>query len=325
MKNIIIAHGEDLDGIVSHTLLEMHAPESTHILARYGSLEADFESVLSMVKDNPGTNQVYVADISFGESLFKVVDNISQLTPVTWIDHHDPTFRNLKHLLKNPQNTVTHNPSLCSSQLVGLRYLLHSDYVGYLTDLAQRSDYPDKFKQTGVGRKLEKVIAVLNYNRDDATLITFIRDLKEEGRVILNSKNLSSSGEERVKEYDLLESDALNCLGDNGRVYTIGKNRVMFSYTSPIIPGKQATRVLRDNFSDQADMFVVLFNSPSKNHWIIRKETCSFPVVELCEYLGGGGRGKGGGFPWSEAVTAENYVRVSDSIAQKMGKSDYFK
>ncbi|MFA6461690.1 MAG: hypothetical protein WCV90_05445 [Candidatus Woesearchaeota archaeon] len=324
MKNLIIAHGEDLDGIVAHTLLGMHAPESTHVLTRHKSLEADFDSALSIVKE--GVDQVYVADVSFGESLFSVVNEISQRAPITWIDHHDLTLKNVIRLMRYPRNTIAHHPYLCSSELVAMRYLLHSNYAGYLADLAQRSDYPDRFTQTELGKRLEKAVALLNFRKDDSTILQFIEELKGEGTVIPSESSLSPKWEEKVEEYNNLEQSALDCLYESGRVYTIGTTKVVFSHTSNIIPGKQATRALRDHFSDQADLFVVLFDSPSNSHcWMLRKERFPFPSVELCEYLGGGGRGKGGGFPWSESVTSESYIGVSDAIAARMRESGYFK
>lgn len=328
MKNLIIAHGEDLDGIVSHTLLEMHAPKSTHILAKYHSLQADFDRAYALLKSNPQVDHVYFADISFGDSLFGVVDNLSQLAPVTWIDHHDPTLKNVARLMAHPKNTVSHNPNLCSSELVGLRYLCSSDYAGYLANLAQRSDYPDRFTQSSLGKKLEKVVALLNFGKNDSEMIQLIQDLTPEGKVISPSmKSLSPTWEEKVAEYNSLEIGALSCLYDGAKVYPINNVPVVFSHTSPLLPGKQATRALRDHFSNQANLFVVLFDSESstQNHWILREENFSFPAVELCEYLGGGGRGKGGGFPWTEAVNASNYVKVSEAIAARMEESGYFR
>ncbi len=328
MTDLIIAHGEDLDGIVSHTLLEIHTPGSAHVLVKYGSLQADFDRAYHLLKGDAQIQQVYVADISFGDSLFKVVDEMSKLAPVTWIDHHDATKKNIEKLMAPLKNNVAYHQVLCSSEIVGLRYSMYSDYANHLANLAQRSDYPDRFTQTKLGKKLEKVIALLNFRKDEAEMIKLIHGLTKEGEVISPfMDSLAPQWEGKVEEYNHLEKAALSALYENGQVYTIGNVPVIFSHTSTIIPGKQATRALRDHFSEKANMFVVLFDSESstQNHWILREEKFSFPAVELCEYLGGGGRGKGGGFPWTEAVNASNYVKVSEAIAQRMEASGYFR
>jgi len=332
MKNIILAHGEDLDGIITHTLMDIYfratytniTPE--HHFVRYDELTLPFERVLTRFREKREGSLLLVGDLSVNPPLVPLLKELSGYCAPEYFDHHTNTR---EHQAELEQSGITFylDSGRCTSEIVAEQLLpptfyMDQEYVRHLADLAHRSDFPLEKQQTVQGRKLEKVISFANAHRDVLMLSSLVQVIRQ-GIIFDGTEKLFFRAEEVVREYDQKEGEALRTLHNSHEVLDIEGYKVLFASASPLLDGKRVLHYLREEFAGEADLYVALYSSPQRNHLMIRSAGNPLEVGHLGQWLGGGGRGEGAGFAWPNAITPDNYLKEREMIIQRIG--DYFR
>jgi len=78
-----------------------------------------------------------------------------------------------------------------------------------------------------------------------------------------------------------------------------------------------------EKYQKNADVFVCLFKSPTRNHIVLKNENSNFPIISLLQSLGGGGRGNGGGFSLDYDITPQNYAAIKEMLLLEIDKISY--
>ncbi|MFA6461691.1 MAG: hypothetical protein WCV90_05450 [Candidatus Woesearchaeota archaeon] len=328
MKSVIIAHGEDLDGIVSHTLfdagLRARFPEVPieHHFARYDQLDLPFIALLDSLKQNREGTLVYVGDLSVNDSLIPVLKELSGYASISWYDHHQNTVNKSDDLIRLGID-LTFDSSDCTSGIVAKNFLPECSgitpylEVSKLVDLARRSDFPDKHRQTKQGEKLEKVISLVNSTGNTSLLYRLVEAMRE-GVLFSGEEDLVPQTEELVDEYNRREAAAFQKLEERREMFDLCGYRTLFSYASPLLGGKSTLQFLKTVYGREAELFVAVYEDPKRNHLITKSNACAVDVPALCASLGGGGRNDMGGFTWPTGISEQNYVTEREKMMQSM-------
>ena len=193
-------------------------------------------------------------------------------------------------------------------------------YERKLAKIAQAHDYKNTSSDhpnIKIGNRLEKIIALANESLDYDLLLYLSFALAEEYCFDENFK-LRPHWQAYVDEFDQRSQEAYKELDRTVEISTVGNHRILFGYSSPLLSQKPGSFYLRQKYKQQADVFVCLFKSPTRNHIILKNENSNYPVISLLENLGGGGRGNGGGFSLDYDITSENYQTVKEMLLFRM-------
>ncbi len=338
--SLILTHCEDPDGIISHALL-IHALGITkedpcnHFFARYDRLVSEFEKVEKRLGDiasgHPCSSspRLYVADIGLngtlanaGGSPYALLERItSQLGEkgISWIDHHE-TSLNHREALVRMRTDLQYHAERCAALLVKDIFGLDTEYESELAHIAQAHDHkkPGSTSQRVLrGDELEKVISLAN-ERLDYTLMNDITWSLVQGTFFNSHFELRQKWKEISSEFDSRKSSAYTELESSIAIEEIAGLRVLFAYSPAILSMKPAQEYIRLHYEKHADLFFVGFQSPSRNHFLLKRADVDFPVIQIATDFGGGGRGNGGGFSTPYDVTSERYAELKEKIVEKI-------
>jgi hypothetical protein len=277
---MIITHAEDPDGIIAATLL--HRRFGGDILfARYDNLDKVFMDAITRERD-----EVYVADINPNTQITR--DNlaiIQELKPTMWFDHHTGTEKN-KDKLTQIGAEVIYDPNKCAAMLVARHYGEDAYGMG-LAKVAQLHDY-QQARAEGPADRLEKIICLANALHPEL-LPELVKELGD------GSFFDTSSWTQRAHEVDGLREQAYENLELSVDLQERHGYKVLFANSSPLLSQKPAPRHLFQIYQNDVDLIVTFFEQPFTNH-IVTATNNRIDVPALCASLGGGGRGRQGGF-----------------------------
>ena len=330
MNPLLITHAEDPDGIISRSLL-MRAlfiddknPQD-HVFVRYDRFAEAFQEAVEKAEQH---DAIYVADLSVNDRLLQAEpENCSLLDQLVagkrahWFDHHDGTMAHQKELSARGIDIHYHKDH-CASLLVASYFSLGYPYEKTLVRVAQANDYrspvhePDSLR---LGNDLEKIIALLNEKPDYGLLLELSCAVRDE-QCFDREQRLLPPWQELAEDFSRRESVAYAELEQSAEMISVGVQKIIFGYASPLLAPKQGPDYLREQYRDVADIFVCLFKPPVRNHLVFICEDSSFPVVPFVKGLGGGGRGTGGGFTLDYDVTPENYKQVKERLLDEIEK-----
>jgi len=336
MKPLYINHAEDPDGIISLALkMRHHSSQSKplagqHIFVRYDRIAEAFKEAVAKV-DN--YDLVSVADIDAnprlvkaGGSDFSLIEQLAANKLVSWYDHHDGTQKHADKLTELGVSVI-HDKNQCAAMLIDQAHnkflpqgIAPDPYERKLAKIAQAHDYKNissDHPNIQVGNQLEKIIALANESLDYDLLLYLSFALAEEYCFDEDFK-LLPQWQDYVNQFDQRSEAAYKELDKTVEINPVGDHRILFGYSSPLLSQKPGSFYLRQKYKQQADVFVCLFKSPTRNHIILKNENSNYPVISLLENLGGGGRGNGGGFSLDYDITSENYQTVKEMLLFRM-------
>jgi len=326
---LIVTHAEDPDGIISHALLlralDIHdqtlSPENHHFL-RYDRLVEQFESIGDLLRDSK--KDLYIADIGLNPALAAVRNGhlvpeiLQNARSTTWIDHHANTEIRIG-LLNHFGVDVVYNNRQCAGQQTQRYFNLNSPYEILLGKIAQAHDY----KKLGVhhpnitlGDELQAVISYANASLDFNMLAEFTAGLRDEN--VIQGERLTSDWEDIVIDYEHKQQQAFQDLENSIESETIAGHRVLWAVASPYLSAKPAPRYMKQYYSDKCDFYIVIFESPTRNHIFEKSPHVLFPVEAMAQSLGGGGRGDGGGFSVPYDTTEETIPQIKELVREKI-------
>ncbi|MFA6551268.1 MAG: hypothetical protein WCV41_01920, partial [Patescibacteria group bacterium] len=99
IKNIIVTHGEDPDGIISNALLGIRLRSNfKRYFVGYSQL-VEFFQRLSQSEEEIKDKNLYFADLNCNDDILPYLQKIARLAKsVIWLDHHENTHQNLPAL-----------------------------------------------------------------------------------------------------------------------------------------------------------------------------------------------------------------------------------
>lgn len=140
---ICIAHSQDVDGIVSASILKA-VRGATPVLADYPDLLGE----LMLIGDD--VSELYVCDLSIGSSAAGEMKRLAKRMPVTYIDHH-PLSDDLSEELVRSGVRVVHSMDKCAGLLC---YMIFKDklpdWAALLAAYASLSDYPSPSQEVSL-------------------------------------------------------------------------------------------------------------------------------------------------------------------------------
>lgn len=327
MKPLIIAHAEDPDGIIARALLMRHfeiqnSPEE-HVLIRYDRIVEAFEESIDKAVNR---TKIIIADVNPNQRLvqaggldFTLLGKLAADRDLYWFDHHDATLLH-KNKLTNLGIKVHHQEKQCAAVMIAQHYRISDLYMRRLAKIAQAHDYQNTssdHENIQIGNGLEKVIALANEILDYGLLLDLSRDLRDQ--VFFDNKfNVTSSWQRYIDTFNERAERAYKELDETVEVINTNQGKIIFGYCSPLLSQKPGSFYLHKKYARQADIFVCLFKPPVRNHIILVNNGSSFPVVSFLQSLGGGGRGRGGGFSLDYDITTENYSGIQKMLKEQI-------
>jgi RecJ-like exonuclease len=132
---ICIAHSQDVDGIVSASILKA-ARGATPLLVDYPDLLRE----LMLIGDD--VSELYICDLSISSSVAGEMKKLAKRMPVSYIDHH-PMSDNLSVELARSGVRVIHSMDKCAGLLCYMVFEAKlPDWAAFLAAYASLSDYP---------------------------------------------------------------------------------------------------------------------------------------------------------------------------------------
>ena len=341
MKPLYISHAEDPDGIISLALKmryysSMGNPVAgQHIFVRYDRIVEAFQEAAAKVD---GYDLVFVTDINpnprlvkAGGAYFSLIERLAANKMVFWYDHHDGSQKHMDKLTEVGVS-VNHDESQCAAMLIykAQNQFLPSGtipdpYERKLAKIAQPHDYKNTSSDhpnIKIGNELEKIIALANENLNYSLLFDLSCALQNE-KCFNEDFNLLPSWQQYSTEFDRRSEEAYRELDHTVEITTTGDHKVLFGYSSPLLSQKPGSFHLRQKYQKNADVFVCLFKSPTRNHIVLKNENSNFPIISLLQSLGGGGRGNGGGFSLDYDITPQNYAAIKEMLLLEIDKISY--
>ena len=321
VNTLTLAHGEDLDGIISHVLLE----SQEHIFARYDRIGEAFQQAA-----DSDAEVVLIADINVNPRListggkdFGILEKLAEGRKVIWFDHHTGTLEH-KAKLEELGIEVNFDEKKCASLIIADHHSFFDPYLRKLAHISQANDFKHTskdYENIEISNQLEKIISLANESMNEDLLLELTNYLRD-GLVFNKNWKLRSSWRYYTSEFDRREKEAYKELDESVSIVTLleSKQRAMFGYSSSLLSAKPGAFHLREKFKDDADIFICLFKPPVRNHMALINEGNSYPIVSFVQGLGGGGRGTGGGFTLDYDITPENYEMVKGMLIEEMRK-----
>ncbi|NQV91092.1 hypothetical protein HQ489_01320 [Candidatus Woesearchaeota archaeon] len=323
---IIATHAEDPDGIIAHALLMRALDISTitpssdaHHFLRYDTLPQDFETINSLLTQTP--SDLYIADIAFNDSLVTardgqlVQDVAKNASTVTWFDHHENTKRKIPLLEDFGVNVVYNHQS--SGLQVQRHYRLNEAYEVLLGRIAHGHDHKkvgSTHRNILLGDELQSIITLANVD-NPKLLMDLAIDLRDEN--CFDDYQLKPHWRSVADESKSQQEKAIGILEKCLEFETVAGQRVLWAETSPYLSSKPGPRYLMEHYGDQFDLCVSLFGHPVRNHIIDGKPKSDFPIQDLCQSLGGGGRGKSGGFSLPESLQSPVEIESAKELIKE--------
>jgi oligoribonuclease NrnB/cAMP/cGMP phosphodiesterase (DHH superfamily) len=342
---LVITHGEDVDGIVSATVLDKtledkHDAAKVYFFAKNSDLKGVLESIALKGKLYSKI-KLFILDLPAKEYLkTKNSENISlaerlvsNFDSVIWIDHHDETRFNREYLVSVGIRTITGKDRICTAGLVYKKYARSDPVLYYLSRVAQANDYPE---ESGVpimrefGVKIQELITSFRFFYKDPSvkLEKLVFDLrffpfvfsKSFPRSYMYKRELKKFRKSCRKAFIELERNLLLVRFKTRK----GEMRVLAGHASGILPAKMTTAKILEKYRDSGvDGVMINFGEPVNNVFFFVCPEVSLDISGFCRFMGGGGREKAGGFPADAFGDIKDVNDLAKNAAEKM--KNFFK
>ncbi|MEI8361349.1 MAG: hypothetical protein WCG01_04425 [bacterium] len=312
-RNLVITHGEDVDGIISAALLKRYLDGAEIFLVQHKNQDIFFENLVEDFKLCQNAN-IYVADLPIKDSYMidkghgSVIRRLMDFSnSLTWFDHH--VTNDLQEVWRcGCLPIMGTREQKCSASLI---YDAHAGAVdvhgNYLAEIAQLNDYECK---NGGKDLIEQGITLQR-------LITYFSVTSNEIGLHSLVESLAVSFDWQSEMQDIFEFSkvrfqaAVRAIANNYTMFQVDNRVVLLALLDPILPQKEIMRSIRENFGVATDVCVGIIPEPVNNVILFKGSRGNiFPVQAFCEFLKGGGRDGDGGFTlpqshdWSSIVQA---------------------
>lgn len=328
MKNIIITHGNDVDGIVAGALtarhLEIKLSEKARVI--FCAYPGQRRIFFRLAKLGAGRN-IFISDVAAKDYLLPdqirtVLGEIShQAEKVFWYDHHADTEVYADLLQLRGHKVITGGKEqICAAELVRRDLLPDDDYAEFLGRVAQAHDYPpasggaDEIIKAGA--KLQKIISVFNSREDVAGLSKLVRLIARDDRWY-DGGNFSAELSRLIAEFDRLSEAARENAKNNRLVIKVWGKVFVVTCASAIMPQKETVIALRNEFSWKVDGAAVYFLPPDGQLLFFKGIGGRFNAQKFCEFMGGGGREGNGGFT-PRLKKGQGYQNLVNDLRDKL-------
>lgn len=353
LNNLIITHGEDVDGLVSAGLVVAGRNHNTErrgedfflkpIFVENSCISRGFERVLRIVKKKEVDN-VFVCDLSAGDKLLQGSDSIlrqlaKQVGSVFWFDHHINTKKNLQKLEDAGIEKVfcRLDNEICTANIVVDFFGINQNRLLNFAMLARSHDcYPavfDKKFYRFAGSFQYAISAVCYCEKEEERDNSF----QEVFECIMKGDFLALSKWTHGK-LSIYESQIFSAIREYYKsivweVVDFFPDKVIFAKASSMLPRKDTIRDIKEEYSSNNRAFdvnevlgvCVIFDFPSRDVLFFSLEKTKFNASEFCLSLGGGGRGGDGGFSLSEEICDKGYEKIISFIKEALNNFLYLK
>lgn len=304
MKNIIVTHAADVDGILAGALLARYLKSKDEkfrlVFCNYANQRQVFTGLASL---RPG-RRLYICDINGQDFLLSIrgaKTALSQMAAnadkVEWYDHHAGT-KELANLFRICDHQMVIGEEVCAAELVRQRLLPDDRYAEFLGQIAQAHDYPESGAGENIvriGRELQEVISFLGFGNDFRGLARMVKSLAEnsfwrqDGQPDGDWQNLAA-------EVSLSVAQARKLISCSRIFLKVKDKTFVLALGEAILPEKEMLAELRAEFAGKADGVAVYFLPPANHLLFYGYSKSKFNAQKFCEFLGGGGRNGNGGF-----------------------------
>jgi len=305
--NYIIAHSADCDGIISHALLKIRLKDTKHFLADY----PDFPLKLDKAGFEPEGN-IIVADIDLNPYISKHESAFERAggrhKNFSWFDHHEGSITH-KDFLDKYCNSVTLDRNKCASLLIYETLFSNNDYAKWLAYIAQDYDYKNTCtEEYSLAQKVQDTI------NSGFGLERFIEMIAKQEKWQVNGE-LAEALEESRQWFLKRKAKAYSELESTLKIIDVSGLKVMFGLSKTDLYPSDAPMYLKEKYD--ADLFVVFYLN-KHGSTMVYGNTDEINVVEICNSLGGGGRGNNGGFIFGHKNDLQNFEERAEYVSKSI-------
>ena len=340
-KALVVTHGSDADGIISAAMMyKFLSPRyKVEFVFIIHSTKKDVFKAISMRKDLDEL-EVWIIDLALNKYLIvaelnneSIMQRIARVARnVVYIDHHDG-MQTHKQLLKSLGVSVLEGylEKICTAKLIynTYFYLSGEKYLDWLSIVAQHSDYPDGLKDeiAQIGENLNKII-FLYLSESNIDAVKGLTVTLSGGKYWYIDGQYSGEIKEALVRFEIIQREALTVLGQSIEVVEIDNKKIIIGFGDGILPDKDTIAEVMRRDDEKADSYIIAFGSPLNNALVLRGAKSSFPVMDFCKFMAGGGRPYGeeweiGGFSFSFILDDSNYKKAKEIIIK--GLKDFLK
>jgi len=304
---IVVAHGVDTDGIISHVLLE-RAHEGREIEHHYVDCPDLPETLERLAEGEPENAILYVADMNLSLGVLTEAEIDPTLLPgpgilprlkdryaeLAWFDHHSGSAKH-QDVLSEHATRMCIDTERCTSEIIFGKLLGKSDHqASYLAKAARAHDFGLEGPHLKVGEDIQAVVTCRSIIPEDPkeALDEFVHDLAT-GKAAKAGFGfeLRDKYQEDVRRFASMRDNAIARLDTSVDTYHLpGGRKAIVGYANPWLYMKTGPNHLRAAFPD-ADLHVVIFSRDTHDVIISSNDPKWGQCVPgLCESLGGGGR-----------------------------------
>jgi len=307
----IVAHGVDVDGLASHSILEIYAKKrgikTIHCFVDYQDVGSVLENISRIIKSD---DEVIIADIGYEKELvYSFLNRYREMAKITsWFDHHkweDRAKEEAKKILKE----VIIDESRCAAEILKERFLPDDRFVQELASIARVHDFYDF--ESGIyehARKLQDVI-VSGYSKE-----AIVKQLSSGIFWIENFETVHKKYREVIRPNAIAEMDSTIM-----KYSVVTSDNIVASVTAVFVPNIleskdiRAYLMLNEDKKDERDVIIAIWSN-GRIAYEGRSEKFRKILEKINENFKGGGRGLAGGATYSESVSMENYKICFDEI-----------
>ncbi|MHA1894159.1 MAG: DHH family phosphoesterase [Candidatus Helarchaeota archaeon] len=293
-KIVGITHKEDLDGIISISLLIRKFGNSMKIiLTNYLDLKENLKKILLDSFD-----QIFISDLGFNEGFNELIPLFqSSKSKITWFDHHFIPEK-LKKSLQDKVILYHSEDKTVASELIQQHYFKNDDSIRKLAKLAHLTD--NKI-QNDVADKLQLIIE--SFQDDDSKLFKLINYLSNgiyENEWI--DENYLAYKKYISKEYDKII--------ERIEEYQVQNVKITISWSDIVFPSRISQYLLQTRDTDIS----IGINTRSKK---VNLKSKKYKVRKVARDLHGGGHDYRAGFIYEDEMVSEN-KRISKKLIQEI-------
>ncbi len=342
-RYLIVAHGEDVDGIISAALMTRKIRKDDrnanidYVFVSYSNQLISFIKLYEKVKIGSDGLHLIILDLNVNDGIRNLICNISlYCKDVMIFDHHSGTVENRDKLIACGNVSVSaygYNSKISTSSMVYLEPL-SGDFSSFvLSGIAQVSDYSETqcdIAEKKYGDDLQKIITLFNFLHESRDTHSLLVDLVRTLSVCINVFD-ELKYVIKLNDYARLREDAENVFKKsidkvNIVLPTLRLEMFITAYAPSILPQKETLRYLRDKYRGKNySGYFVIFDNPVNNVLFFKDHDSDFDATNFCSFMGGGGRDGDGGFSICEEVAIELFERIKGdiilSLTEYLGKN----
>lgn len=309
-----IAHGTDVDGIISHTLFELYVEKlginTTHYYVDYESIFNVFENLNATIQSE---DKVIIADIGYSDKLiayFLSLKNISEKT--SWFDHHEWNT-DAKNRVRAIVEEIIVDENYCASEILRDRFLSNNQYAQELAYVARSHDFYGKGFEKEIYEFACKLQVVITSGFDKEAIV----------KRLSNGFPWNDDFESAYRKYcNVIRPMAIKKMNSTIAKYTLKvSNNILANITMIFVPNVLESKDIRAYLMDnekrknERDIIIAVWSN-GRIAYEIREEKFRHIIEKINKKFNGGGRGFAGGGTYPNNVNDTHYKMCFDEIIE---------